>query len=373
MEITRVEATKLYIPPAAKIQDRRPQPQELWGQKVLVGIHTDKGLVGYGTTELVPREFGQHLDDVYVAITRYLAPALIGKDPFDLEPIFRALDAVFEFRQTPEVAVFARCAIDIALHDLMGRATRQPLCKLLGGRLRERVPVATIIYVDRPEVMAAEARRKVEEGYWEIKLKVGLGLEEDLARLRAVREAVGDRVVLRVDANGAWRLHQAVRAIRAFERYDVAVVEQPLPRWDLRGLAQLRRRVDTPIMVDESVHSIHDALAVIREEAADIINLKLVKLGGVRPCRQVALIAEAANLAVFMGSEGETGLAAAAAAHLMAATPNFEFAADTLGRGIYAGDIIQEELAVRSGYVAVPSGPGLGVSLDPEKVARFRV
>jgi len=200
-----------------------------------------------------------------------------------------------------------------------------------------------------------------------------LKLEQDIAMVKAVREAVGDDVGIRVDANGAWNAHKAIKAIKELERFDILLVEQPVPRWDVKGLATVRRKVDTPIEVDESLHSIHDARMLIENDACDVFNIKLVKLGGLYYSRKVVTLAESGNIACRMGSEGETGLGALACAHLISSARNFEYGADTLGRGLYTSDITVEDIVIENGYLKVPENPGLGAELDDNKVKLHRI
>jgi len=163
LRITRVEAEKVQLPLTVQVQDRRVQSQSYWGLKVIAKISTDEGLTGAGVTDLVHREWGQTPEAVYETVSRFYGPAIIGQDPFDIELIMEKMNDVFEFSQIPEVAVFARTAIDMALYDLMGKAAKVPVCRLLGGRCLDKVPVATVVYVNKPEVMAKDAALRVEQ------------------------------------------------------------------------------------------------------------------------------------------------------------------------------------------------------------------
>lgn len=373
MRITKVEVEKVQLPLTMQIQDRRPQAQSYWGLKVIAKISTDEGLVGAGVTDLVHREWGQTPEAVYETIARFYGPAIIGQDPFDIEVVMDKMNDVFEFSQIPEVAVFARTAIDMALYDLMGKAASVPVCRLLGGRRLAEVPVAMSVYVNEPKIMAKDAIQKVKRGYKELKLKVGLKLEQDIAMVKAVREAVGDDIGIRVDANGAWNAHKAVQAIKKLERFGILLVEQPVPRWDIKGLATVRRRIDTPIEVDESLHSIQDARVLIENDACDVFNIKLVKLGGLYNSRKVVTLAESGNITCRMGSEAESGLGALACAHLVSSAKNFDYGADGLGRGWYKGDITVQDVVVDKGCLKVPEKPGLGAELDENKVKQHRI
>ena len=341
---------------------------------MVVKIVTDVGLVGWGAVTCVPREWGVTAEVVAHYINRYYAPTILGEDPFNIELILERMDDLFEFRMIPQVNPFPRSAIDLALYDLMGKYCRIPVHDLIGGCYRERVPVVGIVYLLSPEKVAERAREYVRQGFSEVKLKVGASESEtDVKNLKAIREEVGDQVRIRVDANGAWNVKAAVKAIRMMERYEILVVEQPVPRWDVKGMAEVKRRVDTPIMVDEGLHSIYDAQNLIEHDACDVFNLKLQKNGGLTFCKKLTVMAESANISCFMGGEGESGIDTAAALHLVSSTPNFKYCADLVGPYLNEDDIVKDQFIVRDGYLEVPKKPGLGVEPDEGKIHKYAI
>lgn len=166
-------------------------------------------------------------------------------------------------------------------------------------------------------------------------------------------------------------MNTAVRAIKMLERYGISVVEQPVTRWDIKGMAEVRKRVETPIMVDEGLHSLYDAQNLIEHEACDIFNLKLQKIGSLTFCKKLTVMAESANVTCFMGSEGEIGIDTAAALHLVSSTPNFRYCADLCGPYLNADDVVREPFAVKNGFLEAPKKPGLGLEPDEEKIRKY--
>ena len=378
MKITKVEVIPIHLEKRAEVEiaDRRvrvPLSWKLWGDKVIVKVSTDEDLVGLGAVSCVPREWGIDARVVANYIDTYYGPTIIGEDPFNIEPILEKMDDLFEFRQIPQVNPFPRSAIDVALYDLMGKYCRVPIHKIIGGCYRERVSIAGIVYIHTAEKMAKDASAFASQGFKEVKMKVGVEPETDVHNVKAVREAIGDVVGIRVDANGAWNVNTAIKTIKRLEKYDILVVEQPVPRWDVKGMAEVRRCVNTPIMVDEGLHSLQDAQRLIEHQACDIFNIKLQKTGGLTFCKKLTVMAESADITCFMGSEGETGIGTAAALHLVASTPNFGFCADLCGPYNNADDIIKKPFKVKDGYLEVPKKLGLGVELDEEKVKKYQI
>ena len=370
MKITKAELITVG-PPMAMVFASKTGP--IGTRRVIVKLHTEEGLTGVGEIDLVPAEWGHNPSSVFAMFEEFIKPHIIGKDPFDIEAILQEIDVGVDFRQTPELMLFERSGLDAALYDLMGKYCRVPVHKLIGGRVQEKAAVAWVLTIDKPEAMAMVATEYVEKGYFDFKLKVGLGMEEDVARVKAVREAVGDKVGVRVDVNGWWTPNEAVRAIRRMERYNIELVEQPVPRWDLKGLAYIRRHVDTPIMVDESLHSIQDALRIIEHEAADVFNIKFQRVGGLFNSRKIVTMAESSDIICMMGGEIELGVGTATALHLIASSSKFVYPGDLVGMHYFKDDIVKERFLVKDGYLEVPTKPGLGVELDDEKMRKYRV
>src|SRR3989475_8851372 len=243
-----------------------------------VRIETADGLVGWGEAACLggPTWSEESSESVAVTIERYIAPWLVGRDATRIEAVSR------EMAKRVQGNPFARAAIEMALWDLNGKALGVPVHRLLGGRVRESVPLSWSLAVESSEAEVAEARAKVALGHRIFKIKTAAHpVAHDVERVRRLREAVGPDVSLRVDANQGWDRSTALQAIRALEPYGLDFVEQPVGRWDREGLAEIARAVKVPIMADESCCSPHDALPIARLGGVSILALKLTTPAGV--------------------------------------------------------------------------------------------
>lgn len=388
MKITHVSATPLRIPVAkapyntagagtridwngrrSRITPKRPEPCLDY---VLVQIETDEGVTGIGEAQADIGFFGNTLEEVHAAVADYLGPQLVGRDPFDREALLYRID----YRENG----CAKSGIDLALHDLAGKALGIPVSTLLGGVCRERVAVAIEIAGGAPEEMAKACLALIAQGVQAFKPKIGGVVEADLERLVAIREAVGPDVALRADANQGYSQKDAIRLCRLAERADVGLqlLEQPVAAWDLDGMAAVRRAVDTPIEADESCFSPHDAMQIVKREAADVLNVKLGKAGGLHNAKAVAAIASAAGLRCVVGTAFGLGPEVAAKLHLAASTMSIadavEFTELALHSTLLTTSLAAElALPLTDGCLPVPTGPGLGVELNPDDVERYRV
>lgn len=279
-------------------------------------VRTDDGAVGYGEAVATPIITGDTVGSIEAALRTTLREAISGRELDDFEDLLRCVQTALTGNRS------AKAALDIALHDLRAQALGLPLHRVLGagsGSARTDVTVS----VDTPAAMAEQAAARVAEGFDRLKLKVAVDPRIDVERVRRVRDAVGPDVSLRLDANQGWTAKQAVAIVGALERAEVGIefVEQPVPAHDLAGLAFVRDHVESPVMADESVATPADALEIIDRGAADLINIKLMKAGGLRPARQVADIAAAAGIATMVGGMMATGLGVAADTALAATMP----------------------------------------------------
>jgi len=316
---------------------------------------TDEGLIGLGEaspdTEVTGETQSSVIRDLEAA-----SPSLKGFDPFDMELILREMEELIP--NSPS----ARAAVDMALYDLMGKSLGVPVYRLLGGKAREVVTAYPVVPLDTPQVMAATASQ-FAAGAKTLKLKIGTTIEEDVARLTAIRAAIGGQVKLRVDVNQGWGdAKTAIAAIQALQEFDLEWVEQPVKDTDIDGMAEVCRAVDVPIMADESLHSPSDALEIIQKGAADILNIKLMKCGGIYRGLQIQALAEAAGLPCIVGSMGESSIASAAAVHLSAAKANI-LSCEAIGPLFVKNDPATGFLADMERMVLIPSdAPGLGVT-----------
>ncbi len=328
---------------------------------VFVRIETRDGLVGWGEAACLggPTWSEESAESIVATLERYVAPWLVGRDATQIEAL--RLEMARRVQGNP----FARAAVDMALWDLNGRALGVPVHRLLGGRVRDRVALSWSLAVAGGDAEVAEARDKVAGGHRIFKIKTAAHpVAEDVARVRAIREAVGPDVRLRVDANQGWDRPTALRAIRAMEPYDLDFVEQPVPRWDLDGLAEIARSVTVPIMADESCGSPQEAMAIARRGGVSILALKLTKSAGLGSTMAIARIAEAAGLGCYVGCMIETSLGTAAYLHVALAASPVTWGCELFGPLLLRGDVVREPVRYADGCILALDGPGLGVEVD---------
>ncbi len=312
-----------------------------------------------------PEEFPE---EILGAVRNYVAPALAGFRAADRMSACAAVERALKGR------IWTKAAVNVALHDLHAKALGVPVTDLLGGRLNSTIPViGPVIGIMPPDDMAKQAAREAGEGFGAIKIKIGETHDIDIQRVAAVREAIGGGVMLRVDANDHYQPADAIRLIRAMERYDLEHVEQPVSRGDLLGMAEVRRGVGVPIMTDDAVATPQDAMNVIRLGAADRAKVKVTK-HGLDGARLIIGMFEAAGLTCVLGHVFEMGLAAVAEAHMAAVASNLA-AHHEIGSlkpmGVTA-DVITDDLRPEPGFVRIPDGPGLGVRLDWDMIEANR-
>jgi len=331
----------------------------------LVFIDTDEDITGVGEISSVFKRRGRLLCR---EVDLLLGPALLGEDPFQIAHLLQKMEKVLDGSQV------AKAALEMALYDICGKKLNTPVFNLLGGRVRDRIPLSFSIPFGAPADMARFAKELVGQGYKTVKVKVGMDAQRDLDTVRSVREAIGSNIELRVDANMAWRTpREAIARITAMEPYRLQLVEQPLQPRDLDGLAFVRAHVGVPIMADESVWTPQDAMEVIRRGAADIVNVYVSESGGLFNASRTFAMCEAAGVPCMIGSMPEFGLGTAACIHLGVAMTNLALDSDTCGVLYHAEDLLAEPLHIEAGFAYPPTGPGLGVTLNMDVVNRWRV
>lgn len=370
MKITAIETTPINVPivPArATIGSRGAHATSPF---LILKVRTDAGVTGLGEVSCTPVWSGE--DQVTAAhfIETLLAPLLIGADPLAITV------RTEEMRRVLAGNPFTRAGIEMALWDILGKVAGQPLHALLGGAVRDEVRTKYSVSGLEPVKAAKLAAWAVEQGFTAMKVKVGIEPESDIKRVREVRAAVGDGVVLGVDANGGWDVATAVSLLPRLAEHGIAFIEQPVPAGDHRWLARVRAQSTVPVVADESLSTAQDALALIAAEAADVLSIYVGMGGGIREAASVAAVAGAAGLACTIGSNLELGIAQAAMIHLGLALPAIKperIPCDIISRFFYEGDIVEPPLPVEGGVARSPAGPGLGVDLDEAAVARYRV
>lgn len=359
MIINRIDVYKLTIP-------SRPYRIALgWidsAPNLLVRVHTAGGWVGLGEAAPIGTITGETQTAGYAA-AQEMARVLLGKEATAIEARLHEMDAMLIRNAT------VKSAFDMALYDLLAKRAGLPLCVLLGGQRRPIVTDMTI-GIDTPATMAEEAQAALSRGFGEIKVKLGTGRAADVARMRAIRAAVGPAVSLRIDANQGWSAPTAIATLNDMANLDIDYCEQPVAAWDLAALRYVRQGSPIPIMADESLFDHHDAFKLASLKACDYFNIKLAKSGGIHNALKIDAIAEAAGIRCMAGSMAETRLGISAAAHLVAARPNIAYAnLDT--HFFHIEDPILGGVTSHGAVLTLPDLPGHGADILPDVLAHL--
>ncbi len=364
MRITGLRATPVAVP---------FHEDELWAYggrrgmvSVVLEVDTDEGLVGLGEASAYPSA------DIVLAVIRSIEPFVVGEDAFDIERIMKRINIVGTWHHVKATSPGIG-AVEMACWDLVGKACGQPLVNLFGGRIRDRVEYFYYLSRKPAAQIGADARRGVDAGFRTLYLKAGSDDPgEDIERVEAVRDAAGPDALIRVDANEAWSSGAAIRIVREMERFGLELVEQPVSGRNLPEMAYVRGRIATPLLANEASWTRYDQLDVIRHGAADVLSVDNQMDGGLLNLKRSAGMCEVAGLPVLKHSLGELGVAMYAAAHVMAATPNFIYANQGYA-SLLSDDIIRgaSPLPYVDGCLALPTAPGIGVELDEERVDRY--
>ncbi len=358
MRITRLNALTVSIPqkpPVAPYQSRYRATSTK--EALLVRLETDTGLVGWGETPVdwIHKSFEGTPADL-------LSSQVVGRDPFDLEAWYAE----------NTLGPFLASAVEMAMWDLIGHATSQPLYKLLGGAVRKQIELAACMGIRPYDEAKAIARDYLEQGFTTLKTKAGRDAQEDLDMVRGIRDGVGDRLKLRIDPNQGYAPEVAFPLARDLEKYNLEYFEQPMPQSMIGQAARLRRQTKTPIALNESVTTPEIVLQILQLRAADVLLPDTYQCAGILAVKKVAALCESAAVPCVFHCAHDLGLKTAAMLHVVASSPGFTMANDCTYYGL-EDDIIEPLHRIERGHMAVPEGPGLGVTVDEKKVARYRV
>ncbi|HJT77998.1 MAG TPA: mandelate racemase/muconate lactonizing enzyme family protein [Gemmataceae bacterium] len=358
MKITQLHAVLVRVPqkpPIAPYQSRYRATSAK--EAVLVRLETDAGVVGWGETPVdwIHKSFEGAPEEP-------LRRQVLGRDPFDLEAWYAENTLGFHLAS----------GVEMALWDVIGRATGQPLYKLLGGAVRKKVELAACMGIRPYDEAKAIARQYLEDGFTTLKTKAGRRAEEDLEMVRGIRDGVGDRLKLRIDPNMGYSPEVAFPLARDLEKYHLEYFEQPMPQGLIADAARLRRHTQTPIGLNESVTTTDVVLQILQLNAADVLLPDTYQGGGILEVKKAAALAEAAGVPCVFHCAHDLGLKTAAMLHVVASTPGFTLANDCTYYGL-EDDIITPLHRIERGHMEVPEGPGLGVTVDERKVAKYRV
>ena len=354
------------------------------GGFVLVRVTTDEGIVGYGEAAPLPdwggdfgRRSGETLSTVISIVNEIFAPALLGSDPTAVTSARQKMDRLVVGNN------YAKCAVDIALHDLWGKSVGQPIYRLLGGAVRDSVPVAHMIGLMDESDAANEGVGAIADGVRTLQIKGGVDAERDIRLVRTLRRELGSGVTLRLDANqGYGHAKQACQVVARLAEAGVDLVEQPAA--GLAFLAEVTAGAAVPIIADESCWDVSDALEVVRHRAADCLSIYLAKAGGFVGARAVAAVAEAQHMACDINGSIESAIGNAANTHFVLAHSAVSLASVipvsapagahpyTVAGRYYEDDVISEAFAVRDGAILPLNRPGLGIQVDEARLAKYR-
>lgn len=354
MIIQNIEVKRISVPLKKPFKTALRTVEAL--ESVLVKITCDNGMVGWGEASATVVITGDSIQSIEAAILHTIRPQLVGKSVLAYEQIFQTL------HQSMVNNSSAKAAVDIALYDLLAQRANMPLYQYLGG-YRNELETDYTVSVNSPKEMGEDAAAFFKDGFNVLKIKVGKDdIKEDILRIQEIRKAVGNEVKIRLDANQGWNAKEAIVSIRKMEDMglDIELIEQPVKAHDLDGLKQVTDAVDTPIMADESVFSPAQALAVLRNRAADLINIKLMKAGGIYKAQFINQLAEEHGIPCMVGSMIESRLSVSAAAHFAASKKNitrYDFDAPLL----LLRDGIEGGVTYEGRKMYMPELPGLGI------------
>ena len=374
MKIEQVEITPLAVP------YHRPISISVGtisiAKNILVKVYVDEGIIGLGeVSPFIPTYSGERQETAVAVLHQWIAPALLGEDPFDIDKIHAKMDELIPGHSC------AKSGVDIALYDIMGKAVGVPVYKLLGGIYQDKIPLWYAVSWDEGiQAMAEEAAGWVQQGFKGIMVKIGKekDVNQDIEWVKLVRRYVGDNVPIIADPNQAYTSHDAIRLAKGISEYAQAL-EGPVKGWDLNGMAAIKRLGVVKLIADESLFTPTDAIELVKREAADMFLIKLLKLGGFYKSKKVAAIAEASGIGCCCASMTNLGIGHAANLHFAASTKldnqfghGFESLLQIFGEVKTSEEKnISEVPPFKAGYYEVPKKPGLGVELIEENIERY--
>ena len=353
MKITQVRLGTISVPLRTPFKTALRTVSSV--EDVIVEIHTDDGRVGFGEAPPTGAITGDTTGAIIGAIQDHIAKSIIGMDVDDFEDVLQKVQKSIVGNTS------AKAAVDMALWDLYGQLYNIPVYKLMGGA-RKQIVTDITISVNDPETMVKDSLIALERGYDCLKMKVGINPEMDVARLKAVRQAVGNDVTIRIDANQAWKPKQAVKILNAMQEQglQIELVEQPVPAHDLEGMKYVTDRSYVPVLADESLYSPADAATILRMGAADLLNIKLMKCGGLYNALKICTMAEVYGVECMIGCMLEAKISVNAAVHLACARKVIT-KVDLDGPVLCSEDPILGGSVFDEKNITISDAPGLGI------------
>ena len=334
-------------------------------ETAIVEIISDNGLKGYGEASPSTEVTGDTSKSI-LAVIEMLKPQMIGENPLELRKLIDDMDRSLAYNTA------AKAGLDMALHDLAAKYYQVPLKTLLGGQCRDKVVTSLTAWMGSVEETVKRVEFLLQQGAQVSKVKIGLDVPLDIARIKAIRETFGYDFKIRTDANQGYTPRETVEFLEKTVENQIEFIEQPTPHEDVSGLKFVTQHSPVPVMADETIHSPADAIRLCHERACDLINIKVMKAGGLLRAQEIATIAQAANMGCMLGAMLETKVGMAAATHLALSHPNILYA-DLDGHFDLADDPTIGEFEIKNGCNYVPDIPGIGVELDHAKIKKYLV
>ena len=364
MKITQLKTTRLAIEHKTTYHYSLGAPRGC--NCILVEIETDAGITGVGEVT-----GGQHVDALNVFL-QSAAPLLIGESPFDIE---RFLDRFYRHQKLTRLLPFATnlsCGIEMAMWDIIGKATGQPVHRLLGGKFHDSIDFFGFVQGRQPEEMVDHASQLYRDGFNVIYFKIGYSEAEDLAITGALRKTLGARAILRPDVNELYSVGEAKRLILKMVDYQVDWVEQPVGVYNVEGMALLRKMVPVQLAIDQGANTLEEVVHAICMEAADVYVIGFHETGGLLGLKKAAACLQAANLPLNRhGVVGETGVSTLAALQVLATIPNITTGNQVMHQLLAEDIVVDGILNFEGSRITVPDRPGLGIELDQDRVEKF--
>ena len=367
MKITGLELFHISIPFAKPYKLSKVYGTRYDAEAVILKVHTDEGIVGLGESDPL-NPFSEETPATVMVVTRdHLAPQLIGRNPTHIAAIESNLDVMVHGN------LLARGAVNMALFDIVGKANGIPAHMLLGGLYQSKLPLLAGVGSGTPAEDAASIRQQIEDGYKTVMIKMGaLPIADEIKRMTSAKAQFGDQMKIVVDANQGWTVAETLEFIDGIRGSRPDLLEQPIERDDTDGLKNIRNRAPCPLSADESIASIREAATLIREQAVDAFSIKVSKNGGLSKAKKIAEMAHAFGLKILMNSMLEFGITQAASLQLGCTLPNLlDMGHAYMSVLRMSDDITDFAQNISQAVVTVPSGPGLGVGLDEDKLKKY--
>ncbi len=363
MRITRVESVPFRIPLKKATEWARGSMDA--AEHVLVKVHTDEGIVGIAEAPPRPTIYGESTASVKFALDRWFGPAVIGMDPFEIERIWDKFDGIASNNT-------AKGAVDIALYDIIGKALNVPCYRLLGS-WTSKIKMSWCVNLNPMKEMIKEAQNMIETcGFQTLKLKVGIDPDKDIEMVREMRKELGEDISIYVDANQGYDPFTAISVLRKMAEYGIILVEEPCPIADRKGRKLVSRKLDVPLMGDESCFTPADVMREIETDSLRVISIKTARTGFTLS-RKIVHLCEQAGIRNLHGLQGDTGTGSMASAHFCAAFKNTShyYPSEACFHLQLEDDFLKDPIPIRDGWLELANKPGLGFEIDEHKFRKF--